>query len=401
MRSITRSESGAQDVRSETPEDVAASRVSHVASRRFAIAGAGLLGRLLAWRLLREGHAVTLLDRDGPGGERAAGRVAAAMLAPYSEAVHSERAVFDAGVEALAIWPRWLQQLQGDDPQARRVDWQQRGSVVVAHRNDAGNLEHFERSLRSRLPDRADRIQTLNGACLAELEPELAPTFAGGLYLPEEGCLDNWALLDSLEGAIRALGGDWHTEVEVESVQPGAVLCADGRRIEADVAVDTRGFGARPDWRGLRGVRGEVLWVHAPEVRISRPVRLMHPRYQLYIAPKPGQIYVIGATEIESESLAPMTVRSGLELQSALYSVHTGFAEASVLRAFANLRPAFADHLPRVRLEPGRWSLNGLYRHGYLLSPVLVSAALASARSGEPHPWVEAVAAMPAEAVSV
>ena len=50
----------------------------------------------------------------------------------------------------------------------------------------------------------------------------------------------------------------------------------------------------------LRPVRGEVIRVYAPEVEFSLPVRLMHPRYKLYIAPKINHEYVIGATEIES-----------------------------------------------------------------------------------------------------
>lgn len=343
---------------------------------QYVIAGAGLLGRLLAWRLLRLGHKVSLLDREPATGEGAAGRVAAAMLAPYSEAVAAERSVFDAGLAALQIWPRWLEELAADDPEQRPIYCQQRGSIVVAHHADAANLAHFEGMLRHKLPDHQQSIQVLDDTALMTLEPELVPTFGRGLYLAGEGCLDNRALFDSLARAIPALGGQWHANVEVTRVEAGAVWTREGQCYTADVAIDCRGFGARSQQADLRGVRGEVLWVRAPEVQLSRPVRLMHPRYQLYIVPRPDAVYVIGATEIESESRAPITVRSGLELQSALYSVHTGFAEASILRAYANLRPAFADNLPRAQLEDGRWQINGLFRHGYLLAPVLINAVL-------------------------
>jgi len=141
-------------------------------------------------------------------------------------------------------------------------------------------------------------------------------------------------------------------------------------------------------------VRGEVLWVHAPEVNLTRPVRLMHPRYQLYIAPKRDQVYVIGATQIESESMAPITVRSSLELQSALYSVHTGFAEATVLDAFANCRPGFMDNLPRIDCSkrtngaPGLLRVNGLFRNGYLLSPFMLDMSLQCIAGDVCHPVV-------------
>ncbi|WP_146047876.1 2-dehydropantoate 2-reductase N-terminal domain-containing protein [Zhongshania marina] len=54
-------------------------------SLKIGIAGAGLLGRLLAWKLLRQGHRVSLFDRGSRTAELSAAKVAASMLAPYSE----------------------------------------------------------------------------------------------------------------------------------------------------------------------------------------------------------------------------------------------------------------------------------------------------------------------------
>lgn len=353
------------------------------------IAGAGLIGRLLAWQLLRRGHRVQLFDRDRRDGDLAAARVAAAMLAPYSEIVAGEREVFAWGREGLALWPRLLRDLQADS--GTDVYFQQRGSLVVAHRRDAGDLQHFNQQLRRLLPSPLQRVRFLQREALAELEPELAAAFSEATFLEEEGTLDNRELLAALATAIRNLGGEWHEGAAVDRVEAGAMV-VDGRARHCDLAIDARGFGAKPQWPMLRGVRGEVLWVHAPEVRLGRPVRLMHPRYQLYIAPKRGDVYVIGATQIESESLAPITVRSSLELLSALYSVHTGFAEATVLHAYANCRPAFPDHLPRIEVAPGLLRVNGLYRHGYLLSPVVLQAALgAIAGEAQGHAIVRCV----------
>jgi glycine oxidase len=336
------------------------------------IAGAGLLGRLLAWQLLRTGHSVELFDRDQIDGEQSAARVAAAMLAPYSELVRGEREVFDWGREALTIWPQWLNALQLETD--RDVVYQQQGSVVVAHAADHSLLTHFSQQLRSKAADHLHQVSFLDGQQLHQLESELTQ-FSQGIFLAEEGCLDNWALLSSLAQAIKQRGAAWHTGVTIDAVNSREII-VNGQAQHFDLVIDARGFGAKHQTTGLRGVRGEVLWVTAPDVHLSRPVRLLHPRYQLYIAPKPNQIYVIGATEIESESLSPITVRSSLELQSALYSVHKGFAEASILKAYANLRPAFADHLPRIDAEDGLLRVNGLYRHGYLLAPIVVQKTL-------------------------
>jgi glycine oxidase len=336
------------------------------------IAGAGLIGRLLAWQLLRRGHRVTIFDRDQVDGHLAAARVAAAMLAPFSEVTSGEREVFEWGVASLKRWPELLAELKHDS--GIDVYFQRQGSVVVAHKADRGNLDHFFQLLRHYIPQQLEKAHTLNRAQLTELEPELT-AFDGGLLLDDEGTLDNRELLHALARAIRKLPCEWRANTRVDRIDSEVIECG-GELFEFDLAIDARGFGAKPQLHDLRGVRGEVLWVHAPEVNLTRPVRLMHPRYQLYIAPKRDHVYVIGATQIESESLSPITVRSSLELQSALYSVHTGFAEATVIDAFANCRPAFLDNLPRIDKRPGFLSVNGLYRHGYLLSPFVLDLAL-------------------------
>ena len=118
--------------------------------------------------------------------------------------------------------------------------------------------------------------------------------------------------------------------------------------------------------------------VYAPEVTLTRAIRLMHPRYPLYIAPRPNHHYVIGATTLESDDDAPVTVRSALELLSALYSLHTGFSEARIESLQAGLRPAFNDNLPRIVREQQLIRINGLFRHGYLFAPALVDEVIQS-----------------------
>ena len=91
----------ASDVRRQTSD-----------AQRIGIAGAGLLGRLLAWKLLRQGQRVSLFDRGSRAGECSAARVAASMLAPYSEVLSAERCVFDWGRMALSWWPQELAALK-------------------------------------------------------------------------------------------------------------------------------------------------------------------------------------------------------------------------------------------------------------------------------------------------
>jgi len=136
--------------------------------------------------------------------------------------------------------------------------------------------------------------------------------------------------------------------------------------------IDCRGLGAKQQWNELRGVRGELIWLQAPEVNIKRLVRLMHPRYRLYLVPKGyDDLYIVGATQIESNDAGAMTVRSSLELLSAVYSMHSGFAEARIVDMRTNCRPALNDNLPKIECSEGLIRVNGLFRHGYLLAPTL------------------------------
>ena len=124
-------------------------------------------------------------------------------------------------------------------------------------------------------------------------------------------------------------------------------------------------------------MRGEVLRVECAGVSLQRPVRVMHPRYQLYVVPRPNHQFVVGATELESEDSGPVTLRSMLELGSAMHSLHPAFGEARVLELNVQRRPTRPDHLPAIRVDQHARivRLNGLYRHGFLIAPAVTEAA--------------------------
>ena len=52
--------------------------------------------------------------------------------------------------------------------------------------------------------------------------------------------------------------------------------------------------------------------------------------------------------------------------------MHPGFGEAQVLQTRVNLRPAMPNNFPLINAEPGLIKANGLFRHGFLLAPVVV-----------------------------
>ena len=334
------------------------------------IAGAGLAGRALAWRLLRAGCRVSLFDARRRDDLATASMTAAAMLSPLAELAASDDVVFELGQRSMQLWPKWIAELaeSGSEP----VYFRQEGTLVIAHVQDYASLEHFTRLLNHKLPETCRAlVHTLDAQGLAHKEPLLAGRFSGGLFLEGEGQLANDQLMAALALEIDRLGGIWHEGQSVLRLNKHQVVCGDAS-YAVDAAVDARGLGSKAQLTHLRGVRGEVLRVECRGVALQRPVRLMHPRYQLYLAPRPNHEFVVGATELESEDSGPVTVRSVLELASALHSLHPAFGEARVLRMSAALRPALDDHRPVVIEREGVWHINGLYRHGYLCAPALV-----------------------------
>lgn len=389
----------------------------------IAIIGGGLVGRLLAWRLASDHMQHT--DKSGTGDkfdngiisisnsnihvfekgslqppaakrDKAAAFTAAAMISPMSELVASELEIYQLGQESLALWPTWLEQLDCIQ------HYHQQGSLVLAHPNDIGELQQFKRDLSYKLSHKlsnqgenktenkselpalevlADRSQ------LESLEPSLSSHFQTGLHLPSEAHIDHDQVLNQLVNEAQKLGVQFNPHSPVEP--------NDESLKDYDLIFDCRGYGlkevlkndlkekrefSQENQSGFRGVRGEVIRIECKEVDFKRPIRLMHPRYKLYIVPKPDHQFVIGATEIESEDRSNISLRSSMELMSALYAVNPAFAEARIITQDTNLRPAYMDNLPRIEELESAFNkpiirINGLYRHGYLIGPALVEKA--------------------------
>jgi glycine oxidase len=360
---------------------------------KVGIAGAGVLGRLLAWRLSRAGHAVTVFD-PAPGPQApatgtlgplaqpcAAGFTAAGMLSPIAELDNAGPEIAALGWRSLALWREVAKQLQSEG--ANEPLFEQKGSLLLARGSDLGAAHRVLNRLKSdpALALQLPTPQALDRARLSALEPALAPDLNAWL-LPDEAQVMPRAMLTAL--CTFAPGAWWCWGERVERVEAGVLHLADEGPVPFDLAIDARGLGAKADLP-LRGVRGEVIWLHAPGVRLQRPVRLLHPRHRVYIVPRPGDLLVVGASEIESEDRSPVSLRSAVELMAAAHSVIPELAEARIVHMETNLRPAMPNNAPYVSHSPGLLRFNGLFRHGWLLAPALVQDALQKLNLEAPH----------------
>lgn len=309
---------------------------------RVLVKGTGVAGLTAAFELARSGVIVEVSERNSEP-SRGASFYAGGMLAPWCERESAQEAVLTLGKVALDWW---------DEAAPGLVV--RNGTLVVAPARDKAEL--------SRFASRTSGYRWVAEGEIAALEPDLAGRFRSGLYFPGEGHLDPRLALKSLHERLCAMGVPFHMGVSVDEQR-------------FDRVVDCTGSAAVGTMSSLRGVRGEMLYLGTPEISLSHPVRLLHPRIPLYIVPREPGRFMVGATMIETEDAGAISARSMMEFLNAAYAVHPAFAEAQIIEAGTGVRPAYPDNLPDVTKDGRTIFINGAYRHGFLLSPAMAQHA--------------------------
>ena len=355
---------------------------------KIGIAGAGLLGRVLASQFARAGHEVHVFDPAAHAEARgAAGWTAAGMLSPVAELECADENVFRLGLRTMELWPGILEQLP------LPVECKFDGSLLLAHRGDEGAARRTVDLLASKLssvgwtaegtPPLPAMERALHGGVPPAFHPtkitledlrEMEPAIRGPAHawlLPHEGRIHT---VQAMQALAAVPGVHWHWGRNVEAAEAGVLRLAAGEQ-RFDHVFDVRGTGARPQLP-VRGVRGEIFWLQASGLQLTRPLRLLHPRHRVYLVPRAPDLVVVGASEIESEDRSPVSLRSTVELLAAAHSVIPELAEARVVHSESNLRPALPDNLPLLQSQQGLTRINGLFRHGWLIAPALVEQAL-------------------------
>src|SRR6201988_3759241 len=312
------------------------------------IIGAGIAGAWQALLFAQAGHAVTLYERSDADMTLSTSHWAGGMLAPWCEAEACEPVIGRLGARSLDLWREHFPKTPFN------------GSLVVAHARDRADFERFAKLTSGH--------RRLDARGVAGLEPSPGARFREGLFYADKGHFEPRRVLPQLHARLTAAGGAirFNSDAEPDDI--------DG------IVIDCRGLAARDPQPALRGVKGEMIIIETSEVELSRPVRLIHPRWPLYVIPRGDNRFMLGATSIESED-SGVSVRSALELLGAAYAVHPAFAKARILEFGSGLRPAYPDNLPRISIDQ-KISVNGLYRHGFLLAPALAELTLGYVERG-------------------
>lgn len=324
---------------------------------KVTVVGAGVAGLTCAVELAERGVQVQVLERARTIGPQSCSWYAGGMLAPWCERERAEPLITVLGEQSLKWWHE------------RFPGTVLRGSLVVAHRRDMAELARFAQ--------RTERFQWLDAHGIGELEPDLAGRFSRALFFNAEAHLDPRAALQFLANRLGELGGRIRFGVDDREL----------RSAEHSI-IDCTGLAARHALGDLRGVKGEMIVLRSREIALSRPVRVLHPRAPAYIVPREDALFMLGATMIESDDDRSIAARSVMELLGAAYALHPAFAGAQVMEIGTQVRPAFSNNLPRIVRQHGRWYVNGLYRHGFLLAPALAAVVADALLSNRFHQGV-------------
>jgi glycine oxidase len=338
--------------------------------KRVVIIGGGVIGCSIAWRLAREGIAVTVLERGRLGKE--ASWASAGMIAPQAEA-QAAGPFFQLCLRARDTFEATLELLRADsevDPEYDRI-----GILYVA-------LNDQERSeLQQRAQWQASAggtVEELTVSAARELEQAISPQTIYALHMPFERRIENRRLTLAYDTAAAAKGsilveGVTAKEVLGKGTDATGVLSSDGRVFDADVVVNAAGAWSSAihgvsDKFATYPVRGQIVCFDA------RPGQLRSSIFSLagYLVPRRDGRILAGSTMEEAGFDKSVTLEGLTKITRAALDIAPILGELPFREAWAGLRPATRDFLPILGVSPSVSNL--FYATGHFRSGILLSA---------------------------
>ncbi len=355
-----------------------------VSDARFdvAVLGAGVVGLAVARRAARAGAKVVVFDPREPSGagSRAAAGVAIASVRLLDDLPMLEftRGAAKAMADDLASLPEAAQLRRGGGILRVAADEKTKAALEARSANAPGWLGRW-----------------IPGADLPGLEPALEGTPLYGAFLSEEGFMvDTDAYVNALLADAQRAGAQLHMGEAGRHVREtdGAVeLTTERGTFRADQLVVCAGA-----WSGtlaglnplpIRPMRGQMMTVHPPALRLTRVVS-----GPMYLAPWRSGGVVVGATEEDVGFAENVTATGLLQLSAAVAKMAPALREARYGGSWAGLRSSTPSGRPMIGKWPGTarvWVASGHGGQGILTSAA-TGGAVAKLLKGERAPEVEA-----------
>lgn len=373
------------------------------------IIGAGIIGLSLALELERRGLKVHVIDKGEPG--REASWAAGGMLADFP--LEMPAALHELAHVSARMYPEFVRGLE--EASGEKIDLRDHGTLVFLEERETAS------SLAS---STGSPIATESSSCLPEplesLEPALAlmndarrwtPLFlrersvdprqltSGALTAARRRGIEISAgdpVIGVTLGEGKALGvrtekaqfaanivvncaGAWTGQIRVEDAH-----CTNPP-VDSGVSIGSRASSGTPLSSSshlsagshlpasitlpTRPVKGQMLCVAMPHKDLLRHV-VRTP--DVYLIPRSDGRLLIGATQEEAGFDKQTVAETMARLRHAAVRMVPQLADATLLEAWAGLRPGTPDALPILGATsvPGYFVATGHFRDGILLAPV-------------------------------
>ncbi|MFG1362397.1 glycine oxidase ThiO [Xanthobacter versatilis] len=341
---------------------------------RVAIAGGGVIGLALAWRLAQAGCPVEVFEAGETG--QGASRAAAGMLAACAEAEPGEEVLLALNRASQVLWPAFAADLE--QAAGSSVDLRTEGTLTIAlTADDLARLRHLYALQQSLgLP-----VEWLTAAQVRRREPYLSPKLAGGILTLEDHQVDNRKVAAALKVAALKAGVNIneHTSVSRVETTGGRVtgLVAGDTLHSADVVVLaagawSRGIDIAPAAPlPVRPIKGQML---ALRMDPAAPI-LSHVLWApgAYLVPRHDGRLIIGATTEEKGFDTDLTAGGQLALLTNAWRALPTLEELTILEQWVGFRPGSRDDAPILGPSDevdGLIYATGHHRNGILLLPV-------------------------------
>jgi glycine/D-amino acid oxidase-like deaminating enzyme len=308
------------------------------------VIGAGIVGAACAHFLMREGLRVAVLEKGLVG----SGATAAAM--GHLVVMDDSPAQFALTKLSLRLWKELQQELPAS------AEYRQPGTLWIA--NSEAEMAEVRRKYEI-YSSAGLACETLNGAALAEAEPELRRPFLGALRVSGDGVIYPPAATQFLLQGVAGHGA-LVTDCSVRSIDGNTVWLRDGTRISAGHIVNAAGCWATdltPEISMRRRKGHLVLTDRYPGFLRHQVVELgyltsahsvMTDSVAFNVQPRAtGQVLIGSSRQYSDESPA---VDEGIvrRMIERACEYMPGIAKLSVSQTWTGFRAATPDKLPLI-----------------------------------------------------
>lgn len=332
--------------------------VSTTSSPDVVIIGGGLVGWSAAYRLVRDGVRVTVVDRADPG---FATHASAGIIAPGTS-FRPIPAFYPFASAGVAYYPTLIAELAEDGE--TDTGYEVVGGLFIARTDDeAAKLPESLQIITERRDAGMGNIGDLSiidSATAQSLFPPLAP-IAAAIYLTDAARVNGGPLRDALRRAAEKRGATAITGTGTPVLDRDRVnrVQIDDLILPTDAVVIAGGAWSTNlgDHLGIRlpvgPQRGQIIHLDLPETDTgSWPIVQGYFDHNL-LTYRPNRV-VIGATRESDSGYEVRATAGGVHrVLSQALSVAPGLATATIADIRIGLRPLSPDGLPIIGRAPG------------------------------------------------